>query len=127
MAEYFEIRLHGVEHLQTLHLHVTADNQPVLDRLTALENLMSDLNDAVNENTAAQAAKFAEIQADVDHLIDLAQQALDNDATDAATIADLRQQIADAAAKIRTNTSSLQAFDADPSFPAAPPVEPPAG
>lgn len=109
-----------------IHVHVHIDIDGVLSaRLERLETAMSELTDAVAANAAAFAAMSERIDADVAHLQDLLQQALDANTEDAAERARLTQEASDVAAGINAQTAVMAGKDPDPNFPAAPPVEEP--
>jgi hypothetical protein len=155
MADEINVNVHlAGANPSTVHIHLTiqADNTELLDRLTALELIMSDvsvaldaLNAQVSANTDATLALAGRITEDVAHLQDLnvqqaalTAQALQTAADDQVQIDALQAQldaltadaaatttrINDATAGIVASTTALAAIDPDPSFPAAPPADP---
>lgn len=136
LMEMIKVRLTGVDP-KVVHIHIHQSNTEVLERLTIMEIIMSDVQaaldaqtEAINANTAATNELIGRVDEDVAHLQDLLAQALATDAADQATIDQLRAdaaatvgRITDATTAITASTGALAAVDPDPTFPATePPV-----
>lgn len=114
------VTLVGVEHLQTLHLHITVDNTAVLAAIKALETHMSDLTSAITDLTDAQTAAFARVDEDVAFLLAKVQQALDAQTATAAERDALLAEANGAAARIQVVTAALRGEDPLPDNPTPP-------
>lgn len=121
-AELIHINLTGVDP-KVVHIHITniVDNTEVLARLESMENTMSDLSNASAELASAVLDVVSRVDEDVAHLQDLLDQALATDASDQATIDQLRADAAQTVQSLTDSTNRLKSINPDPSFPVVDP------
>lgn len=120
--ESIDVHLTGVDP-HTVHIHISVPPTEILERLNTMENMMTALSDAVDALQSRIDVDVAELLRQIGELSGLLDQAMANDASDAAAIADLTAQRDALMSDINDTVARISTIDPVADFPG---VEPPA-